>query len=217
VSAWLDLALAGVMITGLLLMVAGRLATVVRLLAVQAAVLAAVPVLGQWPEHSVAIYAVASANLAIKAVMFPLLIGWTARRVKVQRELEPLVSPAVAVAFAVLFIISALALGSRLEPPLGVTSELAVPVALFTILAGLFLIVARRKALTQVAGYLVLENGIFAFGTSLAWEQAVIVELGVLLDVFAAVFVMGITVFQINRTFDSIDVDEMAALRDTRR
>jgi hydrogenase-4 component E len=89
-----------------------------------------------------------------------------------------------------------------------------VPVALFTSLAGLFLIVSRKKALTQVLGYLVLENGIYAFGVGVVQGTPMLVELGVLLDVFVAVFVMGITIFHINRQFDHIDTDQLATLKD---
>ena len=81
-------------------------------------------------------------------------------------------------------------------------------------LVGLFVIISRKKALTQVLGYLVLENGIYAFGVGIAQSAPLIVELGVLLDVFVAVFVMGITIFHINRQFDHIDTDRMAFLRD---
>ena len=214
---WLDVALAGIMLTNLLLLLAGRLPSMVRLLAAQGLLLAAVPIVAQWPETDAALFAVAGANLAMKSVAFPFLLGWTAQKVNISRELEPLVHPFVSLLAGVLFLVVALWLGSRLQPPAGSLSSLAVPVALFTIFTGLFLIIARRKALTQVAGYLVLENGIFAFGTSVAWQQAVIVELGILLDIFVAVFVMGITIFQISRTFDSIAVGELSSLKDTRR
>ena len=89
-----------------------------------------------------------------------------------------------------------------------------LPVALATILTGLLLIVSRRTALSQVIGYLVLENGILAFGAGLALEEPLIVELGVLLDVFVAVFVMGIAIFHISREFDHIDVDQLTLLKD---
>ena len=65
-----------------------------------------------------------------------------------------------------------------------------LPVALFTMITGLFLIVSRRQALTQVIGYLALENGVFAFGLGLVREAPVIVEMGILLDIFVAVFVI---------------------------
>src|SRR5436190_671839 len=108
-----------------------------------------------------------------------------------------------------------LVLGSRRLPlPQTPVSPLIVPVALFTSFVGLFIIVSRRKALTQVLGYLVLENGIYAFGVGLVQNTPMLVELGVLLDVFVAVFVMGITIFHINRQFDHIDTDQLATLKD---
>jgi hydrogenase-4 component E len=90
-----------------------------------------------------------------------------------------------------------------------------VPAAFFSILSGLFLIISRRTALSQVIGYLVLENGIYTFGISLVQEEEFLVELGVLLDVLVGVFVMGITLFHISREFDHIDVDRLSALKDS--
>jgi hydrogenase-4 component E len=92
-------------------------------------------------------------------------------------------------------------------------SPLIVPVAFFTIMSGLFLIISRKKALTQVLGYLDQENGIYAFGVALVRQQPMLVELGILLDIFVAVFVMGIAMFHINREFDSIDTDQLSRLR----
>ena len=74
--------------------------------------------------------------------------------------------------------------------------------------------VARRKALTQVIGYLAAENGIFLLGVPLAAQGSVWLELSVLLDVFVAVFVMGIALHHINKTFESIDVGRFCSLRD---
>jgi hydrogenase-4 component E len=74
--------------------------------------------------------------------------------------------------------------------------------------------VSRRKAVTQVLGFLVLENGVFVFGLLLTDFMPVMVEAGVLLDLLAAVFVMGIVMFQINREFASLDTDAMSSLKD---
>jgi hydrogenase-4 component E len=93
-------------------------------------------------------------------------------------------------------------------------SAFLLPCALFTTLTGLMMIVSRKNALTQVAGYLVMENGVYAFGAALAVEEPLLVEMGVLLDVFVAVFVMGITVYQISREFDHIDTDRLSELKD---
>jgi hydrogenase-4 component E len=83
-------------------------------------------------------------------------------------------------------------------------------------LIGLFVIVARRKAITQVIGFLVFENGIAVFANGLMVHHGAIVELGILLDVFVLVFIMGIAVFKISREFQHIDADRLNSLRDRR-
>jgi hydrogenase-4 component E len=92
-------------------------------------------------------------------------------------------------------------------------SQLAIPVGLATVLIGLFLITSRRKAVTQVLGYIVVENGIYAIGVALVGGVPLLVELGVLLDVFVAVFIMSIAVHHISREFDHMDVDQLNELR----
>jgi len=88
-----------------------------------------------------------------------------------------------------------------------------VAVAFFAILAGLFLIVSRKRAVNQVLGFVVLENGVFTFGVGVLEGTSFLVEAGVLLDVFVAVFVMGIMVFHINREFDHIETDQLSTLK----
>jgi hydrogenase-4 component E len=105
-------------------------------------------------------------------------------------------------------------LGTRLPMPSPVFSTLIVPVSFATILCGFFIIISRTKALTQVLGYLVIENGIYVFGMVLLHEQPVLVELAILLDIFVAVFVMGIAIFHISREFDHIDTQHLSQLRD---
>ena len=145
---------------------------------------------------------------------FPWLLARVLRDADVHREVEPIVGYTASLLIGTLTLALSLWLSPRLPLPTKPIASLLVPVALFTMLAGLFLIVSRRKALTQVLGYLVLENGIYAFGVGLVQGTPLLVELGVLLDVFVAVFVMGIAIFHINREFDHIDTDRLAVLRD---
>jgi len=91
---------------------------------------------------------------------------------------------------------------------------LLLPAALLTVLSGIILIVLRHKALTQVIGYLTMENGIFLLGVPLIGHDAMWIEFLILLDLFVAIFVMGIAIHHISRTFDSIDVDRFCTLRD---
>ena len=92
-------------------------------------------------------------------------------------------------------------------------TSLTADARIFVVSIGLFMIISRRSALMQVIGYLMLENGIFVFGVITVVETPLLVELGVLLDAFVAVFVMGIAIFHINREFGSMDVDQLRALR----
>jgi hydrogenase-4 component E len=71
----------------------------------------------------------------------------------------------------------------------------------------------RKKAITQVIGYLVIENGIFLFGSATVSEIPFLIEAGLLLEVFVAIFVMGIAIHQINREFNDIDTDKLNVLK----
>ena len=107
------------------------------------------------------------------------------------------------------------AIGKAMHIHEAVASELAIPVAFATMGTGLFIVCARRKAITQVVGFLAFENGIAVFGSGILLEYGIVVELGILLDVFVLVFVLGIAIHQISRTFSSIDTDRLNRLGDT--
>jgi hydrogenase-4 membrane subunit HyfE len=103
---------------------------------------------------------------------------------------------------------------SRPVSPADDAAAAAVPVALATLMIGFIVLTTRRKALVQVAGYLILENGVFLFGLTQTENVPFLIELGVLLDVFVGVFIMGIVVFHINREFDSLDSTRLTELTD---
>src|SRR5262249_33140195 len=89
-----------------------------------------------------------------------------------------------------------------------------VAASLSTVLTGFLLLTTRRKAIMQVLGYIVLENGIFVFGLLLVHAALQLVEFGVLLDLFVGVFVMGIILYHINREFASVSTEPLSALKE---
>ena len=105
-------------------------------------------------------------------------------------------------------------LAAEMPLPTPMAARLLEPAAIANVLLGFLLVVARRQAITQVVGYLVLENGVFVFGLGLASQQPILVEMSVLLDVLVGVFVMGIAINHISETFDHIDVGALASLRE---
>jgi hydrogenase-4 component E len=191
-----------------------RLRSLVRLTAVQGALLALVPLLFTGSAAHGHALALSLAVFAIKGVGFPLLLARTLARLEVNPVVEPYLGFSLSLLAGVAGLLFSLWLETRLPVAPGLFPPLLFPAALTTIFAGLTLVIARKKALTQVIGYLAAENGIFLFGTPLSGQGSVWLELSVLLDVFVAVFVMGIAIHHINKTFESIDVGRFCSLRD---
>ena len=92
--------------------------------------------------------------------------------------------------------------------------SLILPSSFATVLTGCIVLTTRRKAITQVVGYLILENGIFIMGLALLDALPFLVEIGVLLDLFVAIFVMGIIIHHVSREFASTDAAELASLKE---
>lgn len=160
------------------------------------------------------VWVIALIGVVVKGALLPRLLRMAMTHAKVKRELEPLVG--YAGSLAVVLALSALAFYLWIRggaAPAG-TPVLVAPVAFTTMIAGLFIVIARKKALTQVVGFLIFENGITVFGLGMAVECGLLVELGILLDVLVLVFVMGIAMFHINREFSHIDADRLNHLNE---
>ena len=157
--------------------------------------------------------ALALGTLLVKAFVLPRLLVRAIRESSDRREAAPLLGFTLSLALGAVAVAIAFGISPALPIP-GVSSDLLVPVALSTVMIGLIVLTTRSKAITQVVGYLVLENGVYIFGLSQVERVPFLVEVGVLLDVFAGVFVMGIVVFHLNRTFDSLDAAKLTELKE---
>lgn len=189
-----------------------RLAVCIRLLTLQGILLGFLPVMVADGAPTVRMLLLMTATIALKGVMFPWLLMKTLRDVGIKREMEPFVG----YTWSVLVGLIALAVASRVEARLeaaGAPGGMAMSVALFMILTGLFLIAARRKALSQILGYIVIENGMYALSVVMLEEIPALVELGILMEAFVAVFVMGIAIYHIRREFDHMDADQLNTLK----
>jgi len=214
VNGWLDSFLILLVLTNIYLLGSSRLGMCTRVVALQGVILAATTLLTHSDAITLRVGLLALASIVLKGVAFPWLLTRAMRDAEVRREIEPLIGYIPSILLGVVVLGLSLWISGRLPLHEHHVSTLVVPVALSTILTGLILIIGRKKALTQALGYLVMENGIFALGTALVQKQPMLVEMGVLLDVFFAVFVFGITIFHINREFNHIDTDRLASLKD---
>lgn len=199
-------------LTNMVVLGSSRLRACIRVVAAQGVALGILPLIIHSFEPQLLIFAVLS--VLLKGVIFPLMLWRTLRQLNVWREDNPYIGYGLSLLMGPVALAFSYWISTRLPMPFSVHSPMLIPVAMFTLIVGLFIIVSRKKALTQVLGYLVLENGIYAFGMAIASQQPMLIELGILLDVFVGVFVMGIAIFHISRQFDHINTDQLSTLRD---
>jgi hydrogenase-4 component E len=215
VSSLADLAFVLVVVLDLYLLAASRLSAAIRAVALQGALLSLLALLLASSRHDLGhVLLLAGGAFAIKALLIPWLMFRAIREAAIRREVEPIVGYVPSMILGGAGVVLSFALSRSLPLPTAEMHPYLVPTALATVWTGLLLVVSRRKAVTQVLGFLVLENGVFVFGLLLSDFMPVMVEAGVLLDLLAAVFVMGIVMFHINREFASLDTDALSSLRD---
>jgi hydrogenase-4 component E len=215
-SGLTDLLLLVVVVLDLAILASSRLTTCIRVSALQGVALALLPAALSWegsgavPVHVVLL---GLGLVALKAFTIPYLLLRALREADVHHEVEPFVSLHVSVLLATALVGMAFWLSTVLVLPRPAPSGGIVPAALATLLVGFLILVSRRQAVTQVVGYLMLENGVFIFGQTLIREMPVAAELAILLDLLVGVFVMGIAIHHISREFDSIDTVRLTSLK----
>lgn len=201
------------LLTCFALLATSRIGACIRWLSFQGVLFGLVPLILHDDGLSLRAVLLSAGNIGLKGVVFPWLLLRLRARADFSREVEPFVGYIASILFGILALCLSVWLALKMKPALGRAPFELLDSSIFLILVGLFLIISRRKALMQVIGYLVLENGIFLFGVVAVVRTPLLVELGVLLDAFVGVFVMGIAIFHINREFGSMDIDRLTALR----
>jgi hydrogenase-4 component E len=213
---FIDTLLVAVLILDLLIAVTRKLRSSLWMNAMQAALLALMPLLLAGGEMEFHILLMSAAILVVRGLFIPWFLLRSVRSAPVSVESKSLVDQGTAAALAAILFALSFALGIHMPLPKAIPhfSDLLVPTAMTTIMIGLLLLIIRTQALMQVIGYLTIENGIYLFGLALVRETPIVVELGILLDVFVGVFVMGIVLFHISQAFEHLDTTELSNLRD---
>jgi hydrogenase-4 component E len=190
-----------------------RIVSVIRTVAAQGALLSLLPLLLH--EHlTLAVALTVIPTFALKGLIIPVMMTRALRDVKIKREVEPLIGLQSSVVLGALATVFALLFADQLPLTVAHSGALIVPTSIATVLAGFILLTTRFKALTQVVGYLVLENGIFIFGMLLVEAMPLVVEMGVLLDLFVGIFVICIIANKINQAFSSMDTRRLVSLKE---
>jgi hydrogenase-4 component E len=197
----------------LLALGSSRLPSIIRTMAAQGVILGLLPLVIE-PAFGWRVGLVALATVVMKGLAIPTLLRRAMRTANIDREVEPFIGFVPSLLLGAFGTIAAVAAARSLPLLPAHASTLVVPGALASILTGFILLVGRVKAISQVCGFLIMENGIYLFGMLLITSTPLLVESGILLDLVGAVFVIGIIVDRIQRAFDSLDTRKLTVLRE---
>lgn len=209
----LDSALVLLMLLNFFNLGTSRIRALIHVVALQGILLGLMPLLVH-ARLNTHVLLLAIATILLKGAVIPHMLNRAMRDLNIRREVEPLIGLTPSLLLGALGTALALVFSWHLPLLDEHAAHLLVPASLATVLTGFIIITTRVKAVTQVVGYLILENGIFIFGLLLLEALPFLVEMGVLLDLFVGIFVMGIILNHINREFASVDTDRLSALKE---
>jgi hydrogenase-4 component E len=212
-GAAIDVLSVALLATALVSVAARRLDSAIWLLVTQGLLLGATAGAIAVTTGAVHVYVAAALTVVIKAVVLPTILFRVLRAVRVRREVELVLSTRAALLLAVGAVLVAYRAAGTLDLPGAVPSQHALPVAVALVLIGLGLMIGRKKALSQIAGLIIMENGVYLAALVVTLGLPLAVELGVFFDLLVGVLLLGVFAYRINQTFDTINTDRLRALR----
>lgn len=199
-------------ITLIYLVVVNRMLTYIRIIAIQGFLLFGIAFIELIEINVLNLIFVLLETIVIKAIAIPLFLKNILDRNKITREAEPSVSHFVSVVVVTLIILGSFFLTNIVEETY--VRKIFFIVALSALFTGLYIIITRRKILTHVMGYMVMENGVFVLSIAVGSEMPMIVNTGILLDIFVSVILLGIFADKIGDVFEEQDVEQLKNLKD---
>jgi hydrogenase-4 component E len=191
-----------------------RIVTMVNLLATQGAILALATVLLAWRTGENHLYLSAALTLALKVILLPWLLHRLIRQLGVYWDTETVINAPSTMLIGLLVVIFAFGLAQPITALASTATRSTIGIAIAVILLSFLTMITRRKAMSQVVGFLSMENGLFFGAMSATYGMPMIVEFGVALDVLVAMLVLGVFFFQIREQFDSLDLHNLESLKE---
>jgi hydrogenase-4 component E len=199
-------------ITLLYLGIAHRLLTYIKILAIQGILLFGIAFIELIEINAINLAFVLLETIIFKTIAIPLFLNYVMKRNNITRDAEPYLPNFVSLIIITLIVIATFILSNAIAD--AAISKIYFVVALSTLFTGLYIIVTRNKIITHVMGYIVIENGVFILSLAVGNEMPMLVNLGILLDIFASVFLLGIFVNRIGDVLKDVDVDQLRSLKD---
>jgi hydrogenase-4 component E len=189
-----------------------RLLTYIKILAFQGVILFGIAFLELTQINAINLAFVLLETIVVKAIAVPLFLNYVMKRNRITRDAEPFLPSFISLIIITLIIVITFILSSTIAD--SNISKIYFVVAISALFTGLYIIVTRHKIITHVMGYLVIENGVFILSVAVGNKIPMLVNLGILLDIFASVFLLGIFVNRIGDVLKDVDVDQLKNLRD---
>jgi len=194
------------------MVVANRLYTYITILSFQGVVLFGVAFIELIEINEVNLIFVLFETIVFKAIVIPVFLNYVIKKNNLTREAEPFLPNFVSVVVITIIIIASFLLSNTIHDEQ--LKSIFFVVALSALFTGLYIIITRRKIITHVMGFLVIENGVFVLSLAVGNEMPMIVNTGIMLDIFVSVLVLGIFVNRIGDAFKEHDAEQLKQLRD---
>jgi len=205
-----------ILVTSFLIVSSRSLLFYVRLFALQSFALAGVALLVAFGYGEAHILTAAVLTVVVKGIVIPVVLRRLIETIRVAKEIDFSINITVSLLICGGLVIFA---DSVAQPILDIQQKTAsvvsraLPLSIAVFLIGLFIMITRKQALTQIVGLLTMENGLFLSGLSITYGMPLIVEVGIFFDILVAALILGVFVFRINKTFETISIDTLRSLR----
>jgi len=207
-----DVLLIVFLITLFYMSIANRMRTYVKVLALQGVLMFFVVFFQLKEINTLNLIFILLETIVFKSIAVPFFLDYLIKRNQITREAEPYLPNFVSLIITTFIVIVTILLSNSIIDPY--LDKIFFVVALSTIFTGLYFIASRRKIITHVMGYLVIENGVFVLSLAVGNEMPMLVNLGIMLDIFASVLILGIFLNKIGDVFKDVDVDQLTSLKD---
>jgi hydrogenase-4 component E len=214
VAQILDLLAAGLLLISFAMLSRRRTQRLITLFAWQGAILFISTCLVAYDAGLTELYYSAALTLLLKVIVLPWILHRLIQQLGAQWDSEPLVNIPATMLVGLALVIFAFGLAQPISMLATTITRHTIGIALAVILLSFLMMITRRMAVTQVVGFLAMENGLFFAATSATYGMPMIIELGIALDLLVAVFILGIFFFQIREQFDSLDLHHLEELKE---
>jgi hydrogenase-4 component E len=191
-----------------------RILSLVNLFAWQGAALVGSTVVVAYSSGQHHLYYSAALTLLLKVGLLPFILRRLLRKLKVQWDMETLVNIPTTMLLGVVLVVFSFGLAQPISELANTVTRSTLGIAMAVVMLSFLMMITRHKAVTQVVGFLAMENGLFFAATSATYGMPMVVELGIALDVLVGVFILGIFFFHIQEQFESLDLHHMESLKE---